>query len=161
MDRHGANHAACHDAKPATHGGGADLQLSARRPLFPQGSLQTTLTPDIAPATELAALYHERWQHELVFAELKVTLPGQRLILRSRRPDLIEQELYGLLLAHFALRRLICQASVQAACDPDTLSFVHVVRVVRRHLPFHAAFFPLANASACGRPSWLRSSPCV
>ena len=102
--------------------------------------LTTLLDPDLAPAAELAALYHERWQHELVFAELKVTLPGQRLILRSRRPDLVEQELYGLLLAHLTLRHLMYQASVQAACDPDTLSFAHVVRVVRRHLPFHAAF---------------------
>ena len=76
------------------------------------------------------------------FAELKVTLPGERLMLRSRRADLAEQELYGLLLAHFALRRLMHDASRQAGCDPDTLSFPHTVRIVRRHLPFHAAFSP-------------------
>jgi hypothetical protein len=69
-------------------------------------------------------------------------LPGQRLMLRSRRADLVEQELYGLLLAHFALRQLIHEASQHAGCDPDTLSFLHTVRVVRRHLPFHAAFSP-------------------
>jgi hypothetical protein len=102
----------------------------------------TLLDPAAAPAAELAALYHERWESEGAFAELKVSLPGQRLMLRSRRADLAEQELYGLLLAHFALRRLIHDASRQAGCDPDTLSFLHTVRVVRRHLPFHAAFSP-------------------
>jgi len=102
----------------------------------------TLLDPAGAPAKELAALYHERWESEGAFAELKVALPGQRLMLRSRRADLAEQELYGLLLAHFALRRLIHDASRQAGCDPDTLSFTHTVRIVRRHLPFHAAFSP-------------------
>ena len=102
----------------------------------------TLLDPAEAPAAEVAALYHERWESKGAFAELKVSLPGQRLMLRSRRADLAEQELYGLLLAHFALRRLIHDASRQAGCDPDTLSFTHTVRIVRRHLPFHAAFPP-------------------
>jgi Insertion element 4 transposase N-terminal/Transposase DDE domain len=104
--------------------------------------ITTLLDPAEAPAAELAALYHERWESEGAFAELKVGLPGRRLMLRSRRPDLAEQELYGLLLAHFALRRLMHEASRQAGCDPDTLSFIHAVRIVRRHLPFHAAFSP-------------------
>jgi hypothetical protein len=102
----------------------------------------TLLDPAEAPAVEVAALYHERWEHEGLLAELKVTLPGQRLILRSHRLDLVEQELYGLLLVHFALRCLMHEASRQAGCDPDQLSFIHTVRVVRRHLPFHAAFSP-------------------
>ena len=104
----------------------------------------TLLDPVAAPAPELAALYHERWESESTFAELKVTLPGERLMLRSRRADLVEQELYGLLLVHFALRRLMHEASQRAGCDPDQLSFVHAVRIVRRHLPFHAAFSPSA-----------------
>ena len=104
----------------------------------------TLLDPVAAPALELAALYHERWESESTFAELKVTLPGERLMLRSRRADLVEQELYGLLLVHFALRRLMHEASQRAGCDPDQLSCVHAVRIVRRHLPFHAAFSPSA-----------------
>ena len=102
----------------------------------------TLLDPDAAPAAELAALYHERWESGGIFAELKVTLPGARLMLRSRRVDLVEQELYGLLLVHLALRQLLYGASRRAGCDPDGLSFLHAVRVVRRHLPFHAAFSP-------------------
>jgi hypothetical protein len=105
----------------------------------------TLLDPVAAPALELAALYHERWESEGTFAELKVTLPGERLMLRSRRADLVEQELYGLLLVHFALRRLMHEASQRAGCDPDRLSFVHAVRIVRRHLPFHAALSPSAT----------------
>jgi Insertion element 4 transposase N-terminal/Transposase DDE domain len=102
----------------------------------------TLLDPGAAPAAELAALYHERWESEGIFAELKVTLPGARLMLRSRRVDLVEQELYGLLLVHLALRQLMYEASRRAGCDPDKLSFLHAVRIVRRHLPFHAAFPP-------------------
>ena len=111
--------------------------------------LTTILDPSEAPAPELAALYHERWEHESTLAELKVKLSGRRLMLRSRRVDLVEQELYGLLLAHLAVRRLMYEASRHAACDPDTLSFIHTVRIVRRTLPFHAAAFspsPAADA---------------
>ena len=98
--------------------------------------------PQAAPATELAALYHERWEDETVLAEVKVTMPGGRLMLRSRRPDLIRQEVYGLLLTHFAIRQLMVEASRRAACDPDTLSFVHTIEIVRRNLPFYVAFSP-------------------
>jgi hypothetical protein len=108
--------------------------------------ITTLLDPVAAPATELAALYHERWESQGIFAELKVALPGERLMLRSRRADLVEQEVYGLLLVHLALRQLIYEASRQTGCDPDCLSFLHTVRVVRRHLPFHAAFSPSAAA---------------
>jgi hypothetical protein len=108
--------------------------------------ITTLLDPVAAPARELAALYHERWESEGTFAELKVTLPGERLMLRSRRADLAEQELYGLLLVHFALRRLMHEASRTTGCDPDHLSFIHTVRIVRRHLPFHAAISPTAAA---------------
>ncbi|HEY0311354.1 MAG TPA: IS4 family transposase [Allosphingosinicella sp.] len=102
----------------------------------------TILDPAAAPARELAALYHERWEDETVLKEVKVTLPGGPLMLRSRRPDLVRQELYGLLLTHFALRQLMYQASRRADCDPDTLSFVHTVEIVRRNLPFYVAFSP-------------------
>jgi IS4 transposase len=88
----------------------------------------------------VAALYHERWAAETLFAEIKVTLPGERLMLRSRRVDLAEQEVFGLLLTHFALRRLMVQASAAVDGDPDELSFLQTV--VRRHLPLHAAFSP-------------------
>jgi len=102
----------------------------------------TLLDPAAAPARDLAALYHERWEDEAVLKEVKVTLPGGPLMLRSRRPDLVRQELYGLLLTHFAIRQLMYEASCRTPCDPDTLSFVHTVEIIRRSLPFYVAFSP-------------------
>jgi len=110
----------------------------------------TLLDPEAAPAAELAALYHKRWEAERIFYEIKVTLPGRRLMLRSRLADLAEQEVYGLLLVHFALRHLMVQAGRAAAVDTDTLSFIHTVRIVRRHLPLHAAFPPSPAATNAG-----------
>ena len=113
----------------------------------------------ILELTPLSPQDRERRLKELL-AELKVSLPGQRLMLRRRRADLAEQELYGLLLVHLALRRLIHDASRHAGCDPDTLSFTHTVRIVRRHLPFHAAFPPSpASPHARADPDRDRGGP--
>jgi hypothetical protein len=97
--------------------------------------LTTLLDPEQAPAQELAALYHERWEIETAFDELKTHLRGGRVLLRSKTPDLVYQEFYGLLLTHFAIRSLLHEAAARANLDPDELSFVHAVRVVRRKLP--------------------------
>ena len=66
--------------------------------------LTTILDPKEAPARELAALYHERWEIETALDELKTHLRGARIVLRSKTPDLVRQEFYGLLMAHFAVR---------------------------------------------------------
>lgn len=95
-----------------------------------------------APADELAALYGERWEFETALDEFKTHLRGARTVLRSQTPDLIRQEVYGLLLAHFALRGLMHEAAVHAGRDPDRISFIHTVRVVRRTLPRFAALPP-------------------
>jgi hypothetical protein len=101
--------------------------------------LTTILDPEKAPAHELAALYHERWEIETALDELKTHLRGARIVLRSKTPDLVRQECYGLLMAHFAIRGLMHEAALKADEDPDRLSFVHTVRVIRRKLPsFHA-----------------------
>jgi len=67
--------------------------------------------------------------------ELKTHLRGARILLRSKTPDLVRQEFYGLLLAHFAIRGLMHEAALKADEDPDRLSFVHAVRVIRRKMP--------------------------
>lgn len=100
------------------------------------------LDHDQAPAHEMAALYHERWAIETALAELKTHLRGARIVLRSRIPDLVRQEFYGLLMAHFAIRGLIHEAALKADQDPDRLSFLHAVRVVRRKLPAFIAIPP-------------------
>lgn len=95
-----------------------------------------------APAAELAALYHERWEFETVLDEFKTHLRGARTVLRSQTPELVKQEVYGILLAHFALRGLMHEAALRGGRDPDRISFTHTVNVVRRTLPRFAALPP-------------------
>jgi hypothetical protein len=92
----------------------------------------TILDPETAPAAELAALYHERWEIETALDELKTHLRGAKIVLRSRTPDLVRQEFYGLLMLHFAIRGVMHEAAIKGNVDPDRLSFVHAVRVIRR-----------------------------
>jgi hypothetical protein len=102
----------------------------------------TLLNHDPNTATELAALYHERWEIETAFDELKTHLRGARMVLRSKTPDLVRQEFYGLLMAHFAVRGLMHEAALNADEDPDRLSFLHSVRVVRRKMAAFGAIPP-------------------
>jgi len=106
----------------------------------------TILDPAEASAAELAALYHERWEIESALAELKTHLRGVRVVLRSKTPELVRQEFWGQLLAHFAVRGLMHEAALRADEDPDQLSFLHAVRVVRRKLPLFAAVPPSGQA---------------
>jgi hypothetical protein len=102
----------------------------------------TILDPDKAPASELAALYHQRWEIETAFDELKTHLRGAQIVLRSKTPDLVRQEFYGLMMAHFAIRGLMHEAALKAGQDPDRLSFLHAVRVIRRKLAVYHAIPP-------------------
>ena len=105
------------------------------------------LDPDQAPAQELAALYHERWEIETALDELKTHLRGSQIVLRSKTPDLVRQEFYGLMMTHFAVRGLMHEAALKAGEDPDRLSFLHAVRVVRRKLPQFVAIPPSGQES--------------
>jgi hypothetical protein len=100
------------------------------------------LDPEQAPALELAALYHERWEIEGVFDEFKTHLRANSTVLRSKTPELVQQELWGLLLAHFAIPQLMTQAAWPRRLDPDRLSFTHAVRVIKRKMPQAAAVPP-------------------
>ena len=102
----------------------------------------TLLNPATAPAPELAALYQERWEIETALDELKTHLRGAPIVLRSKTPNWVRQEFYGFLMAHFAIRGLMHEAALQADVDPDRLSFLHAVRVVRRKLPLFVATPP-------------------
>ncbi|MHB1201393.1 MAG: IS4 family transposase [Polaromonas sp.] len=100
-----------------------------------------------APAQEMAALYHERWEIETALDEIKTHLRGAKIVLRSKTPDLVRQEFYGLLMAHFAMRALMHEAALTAHVDTDRLSFIHAVRVVRRKLSAFNAIPPCAEES--------------
>jgi hypothetical protein len=102
----------------------------------------TILDPQQAPAEELAALYHERWEIETSLDELKTHLRGAAIVLRSKTPELVKQEFFGLLMAHYAIRGLMHEAALKADEDPDRLSFLHAVRVVQRRMPRYAAIPP-------------------
>jgi hypothetical protein len=107
--------------------------------------ITTILDHKLAPAQELAALYHERWEIENSLDELKTHLRGAQIVLRSKTPELVQQEFYGLLMAHFAIRGLMHEAALRADEDPDRLSFLHSVRVVQRRMARYAAIPPSAE----------------
>jgi len=109
--------------------------------------ITTILDPKQAPARELAALYHERWEIETALDELKTHLRGAQIVLRSKTPELVRQEFYGLLMAHFAIRGLMHEAALQAGEDPDRISFVHSTRVVQRRMARFVAIFPSGQES--------------
>lgn len=108
--------------------------------------ITTILDYEQAPARELAALYHERWEIETTLDEFKTHLRGGGIVLRSKTPDGVRQEFYGFIMAHFAVRGLMHEAALKADVDPDGLSFLHAVRVIRRKLGGFAAIPPSAQA---------------
>jgi transposase IS4-like protein/DDE family transposase len=105
--------------------------------------LVTTLTDaGQAPAAELAALYAQRWEFETALDEIKTHQRGPRAVLRSKHPDGVEQEIWGFLLVHWAIRDLMHAAALDAGIDPDRVSFLRTLRMARRSVTAQAAFSP-------------------
>ena len=98
--------------------------------------LITDLTnPEDLPAHEAPLVYHERWEQELAFDEIKTHLSGRAVPVRSKTPAGVVQEIYGLMLAHYVVRRVMHDAAVVASQDPDRLSFIDSLRVLQCQLP--------------------------
>jgi len=106
--------------------------------------LTTLLDASVAPAMELAALYHQRWEIEAVFDELKTHLRQSRRVLRSKTPELVRQEFYGWVLAHYAVRWLLHQGATRHRLSHAELSFKGHVELLRRTQPRSGAFPPRA-----------------
>jgi hypothetical protein len=104
--------------------------------------ITTICDPEQGSAAELAALYHERWEIESTLDELKTHQRGPGLVLRSRHPDGVRQEVYGFLLVHYAIRELMWQAASRDGVDPDRISFTRTINLIRRQVTAQAAFSP-------------------
>jgi hypothetical protein len=104
--------------------------------------ITTILDGGAATAMELAAAYQQRWEYEMSLREIETQLlvPGQGL--RSKTPELVRQEFWGLLLAHYAIRALMTEAADTAELDPDRLSFIRTLNIVRRQVTNQAGFSP-------------------
>ncbi len=96
----------------------------------------TLLNPRTAPAKDLIVLYHERWEVELVIDEVKTHERAQRKVLRSRTAEGVHQELYGIFLAHYAVRVLMYEAACEVGVDPDRLSFTEAMFQLCEMIPF-------------------------
>ena len=88
----------------------------------------TLLDHEQAPASQVAAVYHQRWEIENSYSELKTRLRGASFILRSRSPELVRQELFAFLTVYQALCALKAEAAQAAGIDPDRI-------LVHRHRP--------------------------
>lgn len=104
--------------------------------------ITSVLDPAEATAEELAAAYHERWECENLIDEVKTHQRGAAKVLRSQSPDMVRQEIWSLLLAHYAVRHLMCRAADEIGEDPDHLSFMRSIRVIRRQVTGQADFSP-------------------
>ena len=91
---------------------------------------------------DVAAAYHHRWEIEIAFDEIETHQVGHSRVLRSKTPPMVRQEIWGILLAHYAIRALMVQAAHDADIDPDRLSFINSMRVIRREADGSADFPP-------------------
>lgn len=102
----------------------------------------TLLDPYTAPGNELAGLYPQRWELESALDELKTHQRGPKVVLRSRSPEGVYQEAYGHLCTHYAIRRLMHDATLQADLIPHRLSFIRSLRAARRSTRTQPGLFP-------------------
>jgi Insertion element 4 transposase N-terminal/Transposase DDE domain len=120
-----------------------DYQIDDGRDNDETYRLFTTITdPFEASAIELASAYAQRWEIESTFDELKTHQRGPRIVLRSKSPDLVRQEIWGHLCCHYAIRTLMFEAAHDANVDPDRVSFVAALRIARRSISAARDFSP-------------------
>jgi hypothetical protein len=104
--------------------------------------ITTVMDSEVASAAELAAAYAQRWEFESSLDEIKTHQRGRGGVLRSKSPEMVEQEIWALLLTHYVIRHLMCEAADQADIDPDRLSFMRSLRIIRRQVTNQAGFSP-------------------
>ena len=130
-----------------------EYQVRGRGPEEPETYrlITTVLDPAETTAIELADAYHRRWELEGSFDEVKTHQRGGGVILRSKSPEMVRQEIYSLFLTHYAIRELMDKATQRAEeTDVERLSFTRSLRVVRRQVTDQAAFSPSAAGGRAG-----------
>jgi hypothetical protein len=124
-----------HGTRPAHRTLPATLRVRAvrvhHRGFRPYLLFTSLLDPVAYPAAELVALYHERWELELTFDEVKTHTLERAEALRSQAPTRVEQEVWGLLLAYNLLRLVMSRAAPRAAVPPLRLSYRHALLALR------------------------------
>lgn len=93
--------------------------------------ITTILDPAAATAEELAAIYPQRWEIEISIKEGKTILRKGRITLRSKTPELVEQEFWGMILAHYLVRKMMAQAALERKRDPDELSYEGCIEIIK------------------------------
>ncbi len=93
--------------------------------------ITTILDPLVATAAELAALYPQRWEIEITIKEGKTILRKGRITLRSKIPELVKQEFWGMILAHYLVRKMMAQAALNKKRDPDELSYEGSIEIIK------------------------------
>ena len=83
------------------------------------------------PAREIVALYHERWELELGYDEMKTHMLNREEAIRSRTPEGVRQELWGLFLAYNMVRLEMARVAVEAKTEPTRISFIESLRLIR------------------------------
>lgn len=116
------------------------IEYTITNPLLPgfgekHRMVTSLLDAELYPAKELIVLYHERWEIEIEFDEIKTHMINKTPTLRSKTPLGCLQEIYGLLIAHMAVRTLMTEAASKWDLDPDRLSFTGALQVISRAMP--------------------------
>ena len=116
------------------------IEYTITNPLFPgfgekHRLITSLLDAELYPAKELIVLYHERWEIEIEFDEIKTHMIDKTPTLRSKTPLGVLQEIYGLLIAHMAVRTLMAEAASKWDLDPDRISFIGALQVISRAIP--------------------------
>lgn len=107
---------------------------------FKQSRLVTSIVDPSISAWDLVHQYHRRWEVELAYDAVKTHQCARRTgqcptILRSKCPDLVEQEVYAMLTVYNLARSLMCQAAAKHNLDPLALSFVDSLEVILEAIP--------------------------
>src|SRR5664279_3114596 len=117
--------------------------IDQRRVALTSPQVKTLQTDNAGTLEKLAAVYAERWEHELIFDEIETHQRHPSKVLRSRTPELVKQEIWAYLLTHYAIRVFMAEAAEDLGEDPDRISFIRSVRVIRRQVDDQAGLSPL------------------